>query len=47
MILIITAIVITVNVIIKAKTPISIVTKNKVENSARKKLNIFLGWSNF
>ena len=40
MILTITAIIITVDVIIKAKTPISIVTKNKDENSDRKKLII-------
>jgi len=40
MILTITAIVITVAVIIKAKTPISIVAKNKDENIARKKLNM-------
>jgi len=40
MILTMTAIVITVDVIIKAKTPISIVVKNKDENIARKKKNI-------
>ena len=40
MILTITAIAITVAVIIKAKTPISIVTKNKDASIARKKSNI-------